>query len=465
MVLALSQARIAAQKDISADVLILGAGRAGVALLEVMRQHKDWIHINAVVDPDPEAPAIKLARQNHITVKSDTIEAIRSFSGNIIIDVTGKASVSEDIRKNKSSDQIEDISGSSAKLLFDLVYRQFLDKDTIQIQDLRLNLLNSMLDISLNLERHRNASELLQEALKSIHSSLLARKSIAVIPTEMGCEAFGILDVEIPTQLPESFAIELQERFFNFDQRDVDNDQFERLDPPIETPGIPGHFDLAIPLIRDDILIAVLLIDSEGSMDRATSALLKIAASHLRLAVKALHSHLMLEAQAIRDALTGVYNRHYFQEHLNQEVAHYKRLPEQWLSCIFFDLDYFKQINDTFGHHAGDLVLQSVAKKIHNLLREYDVFARYGGDEFIALLPFDETEGVSPRNIAERILEEVKLLRIDEFPEIRPSLSIGVATMSGKLLTDGSGLLALADKALYKAKEDGRSCVRCIENL
>jgi len=158
--------------------------------------------------------------------------------------------------------------------------------------------------------------------------------------------------------------------------------------------------------------------------------------------------------------LTDSYNRRYFDNRLKQEVARIKRLPNAQLSCMFFDLDHFKAINDLHGHQVGDKVLQAVSERIQHALRSYDTFARFGGDEFVALLPLDKG---SKNNISEkigrRILENIQSIRIANFPNIKITVSIGLATLNSEQVVDGEKLIQLADKALYKAKEQGRNCI------
>jgi len=141
-------------------------------------------------------------------------------------------------------------------------------------------------------------------------------------------------------------------------------------------------------------------------------------------------------------------------------VARIKRLPEAQLSCMFFDLDHFKHINDLHGHQISDKVLQAVVEKIQHTLRNYDIFARFGGDEFVALLPFDEgAKSNIPEKIGQRILENIQSIRIAECPSVQITVSIGLATLNSRQLTNGETLLNLADKAVYKAKKQGRNCV------
>jgi len=444
-------------------VLIVGGGQGGLAILDIFQRCRDLIHVDRIVDINSNAPAIETARTYHIPTSTNTETSIAEFDGDIIIDVTGHDGVDAIIKKWKKSSHIEVISGNSARLLFDIVCHHHKDKGTIQSQSFRLSLLDSMLDISLKLETHNDTSDILQHAIQGIHSSLLARKSLAFILNDDECQSFGILDTSIPKSMPPKFINELQHRFQGFDQRDTAHQYFELLHPPINVPIINHQFDIAIPLLDETALIAVLLIQLDSDISEEEEKLLTMAGTHLRLTMKALKGHQRLEEQAIHDALTNSYNRRYFDKRIEQEVSRIKRLPAAQLSCMFFDLDHFKHINDLHGHQIGDKVLQAVVVKIQHALRNYDIFARFGGDEFVALLPFDEgAKSNIPEKISQRILENIQAIRITECPNVQITISIGLATLNSGQLVNGEMLLHLADKALYKAKKQGRGCVHIL---
>lgn len=165
---------------------------------------------------------------------------------------------------------------------------------------------------------------------------------------------------------------------------------------------------------------------------------------------------IVLHEQAIRDSLTGLHNRHYLDETLGRELARAER--EGYPVCFaLIDIDHFKVINDTHGHSAGDVVLQHLANQLRNLTRTGDIVCRYGGEEFLVVLPNTRVEIAS--QIAERIrtaFHESSAPGGDR--EIKATLSCGISEFP----TDGSvgaEVLDLADKALYAAKRGGRNQV------
>jgi diguanylate cyclase (GGDEF)-like protein len=161
-----------------------------------------------------------------------------------------------------------------------------------------------------------------------------------------------------------------------------------------------------------------------------------------------------LHLLAITDALTGLPNRRHFFDAASLEFYRAQRYGRP-LAAIMFDIDHFKRINDGNGHAAGDEVLRAVASAFRSGLRGIDIVARYGGDEFVALLPESETRAALM--CAERLRALVRDVRIGS---TGVTLSIGVADTTG--CGDLGALLARADEALYEAKRAGRDCARAV---
>jgi two-component system cell cycle response regulator len=167
--------------------------------------------------------------------------------------------------------------------------------------------------------------------------------------------------------------------------------------------------------------------------------------------------HMMLRNMAIKDGLTRIYNKRYFTEVLEKECE-YNRRNHVGLSLILFDIDHFKQINDTWGHPAGDFILKHLAQLIDNEARGYDVFARYGGEEFVILLRGSTLEAAI--RIAERVREEVEecVFTYDEI-DLKITVSLGVAHWEGEEDMSEKELVEAADRRLYEAKDGGRNKV------
>ncbi len=164
---------------------------------------------------------------------------------------------------------------------------------------------------------------------------------------------------------------------------------------------------------------------------------------------------------ATLDALTGLNNRRQFETRLNQEVATAKR-QQRPLCAIMMDIDFFKKFNDTYGHTAGDLVLKSVSDCIKKSIREYDIASRYGGEEFVILLP--TTDINDAYNVAERLRQKVEATKVDiprEDGTIEHSLSVTISlgVYQYKDTDTPQDLYQNADKGLYASKEAGRNRV------
>ena len=221
--------------------------------------------------------------------------------------------------------------------------------------------------------------------------------------------------------------------------------------------------------------IPVIFVTAENSTEQETYGLeagavdfinKPINPSVLRARAK---THLLLKYQSdmlrklvFFDGLTGVYNRRYFDQQLAQEWARSTRSGSP-LSLIILDVDFFKRYTDRYGHQAGDDCLREVSKILqNNLKRASDLVARYGGEEFACILP--DTDLAHAMQIAdhlERAVRATEILHEDSDVAAVVTISLGVATRSGTDRTDKvSELLALADAELYRAKAQGRGCVR-----
>jgi two-component system, cell cycle response regulator len=224
---------------------------------------------------------------------------------------------------------------------------------------------------------------------------------------------------------------------------------------------------IAVPVIfRDEVIGTLVLSTTKAGQTfkkreiRLFVALANASANALYNAF--LYEHLdrektMLEKLAITDYLTGIYNVRYFYNRLEEEFSRAERyqLP---LSCIMFDIDYFKKINDTFGHRIGDIVLREFAQLVRSYTRKSDIFARYGGEEFIMLLPQTEQKGAITE--AERIRKAVVEHSFHaKEANIRITLSAGIASLPNNRIKNYDELIHSADTAMFEAKQKGRNSV------
>jgi diguanylate cyclase (GGDEF)-like protein len=160
----------------------------------------------------------------------------------------------------------------------------------------------------------------------------------------------------------------------------------------------------------------------------------------------------VIEKMAITDGLTGLFNRMHLLSRFEQEFKRAKRLKNN-LGCIMLDIDQFKSINDKYGHLTGDEVLREISLRLRNSIRIYDVLGRYGGEEFLIVLP--DTDFENAKSLAERIRNNIKENLI---ATIQVTISLGITSISEKDKTIND-MINRADEALYKSKNSGRDLV------
>jgi diguanylate cyclase (GGDEF)-like protein len=213
---------------------------------------------------------------------------------------------------------------------------------------------------------------------------------------------------------------------------------------------------IVIPMLYEDELlgIVVMLSEKKDFLDSFQIEMLKVMCNQASTSIANAKLHAEIEKLATTDGLTGLFNHRLFQEKLSAELKRLKRFSES-TSLLLADIDYFKKINDTYGHPVGDLVLKGVAKILRETLRDIDIPARYGGEEFAAILPGTDKDGA--KNIAERLRKNVmnRFFPADGIT-FHITVSIGIATSPGDTINKEE-LIEKADQALYYAKHNGRN--------
>jgi len=221
-----------------------------------------------------------------------------------------------------------------------------------------------------------------------------------------------------------------------------------------------------LPLIRNGKFIGSFNLGSfdrsRFQMNTATDFLQHLAAI-IAVSIEINLSREQLKHIGLMDKLTEVNNRHFFDQRLLEEIARSRRTNSP-ISCLFVDADHFKQINDNYGHQAGDQVLRHVARILRREVRAIDIVARYGGEEFIVLLL--QSDNAASVEVAERIRRRIENtpFETEESQVISLTISIGVNTLLPDRSRDDVEVVARefienADKALYAAKRSGRNRV------
>ena len=233
-------------------------------------------------------------------------------------------------------------------------------------------------------------------------------------------------------------------------------------------PTLPAYA-LCLPMMAQGETMGVLYLDSSTVQGEATALTpteelnVRILAEHLALAVANLKLRETLRVEAIRDPLTGLFNRRYMEEALKQHLSRVTRHLHP-LGIIMIDIDHFKSFNDVHGHTAGDQILRELGKFLQSHVRGEDTACRYGGEEFILIMPDVFLEAA--RNRAEQLRREAKDLRVEDDGQLFAgiTLSIGVALypLHGRTIEN---VLRAADSALYRAKQAGRDQVVIAETV
>lgn len=277
----------------------------------------------------------------------------------------------------------------------------------------------------------------------------------------------SVLDTDVSKNNLE----EIKSDFFNTifpGNIDVSDCAFEPIDDIEVKKDLSSHIDdfksrVVVPIIYEDKILGGFCLynttpnkytDSTHSEYNSSSRVFNIILEELKLLMRIKWLYSETRFLAITDGLTGIYNRRYFQQALSREFARAKRYNSE-LGLVMFDIDHFKNINDQYGHQFGDKVLAEISAIIRNSFRKTDYAARYGGEEFIAILPETNINNtVIPVERIRKSIEEKKFM-YGEIP-VKVTISIGVTSLTPDIKTEQE-FLSRADKALYKAKDNGRN--------
>jgi diguanylate cyclase (GGDEF)-like protein len=227
-------------------------------------------------------------------------------------------------------------------------------------------------------------------------------------------------------------------------------------------PGINGRNDVTFPMIVGGEPIGVVGVGPEPALDEEQRGVIGAAAAILAVSLKNAELFQVVHENSVRDSLTGCFNRKHAMEVIDGELRRSRR-SQMPLSLIMFDLDHFKQINDTYGHLCGDAVLADVGQRMNAVLRGSDVKCRYGGEEFLILLP--DTTPAGARRVADLLRT-----KLEETPvhwnnvEVPVTASFGLTgALPGEL--DVKAIIGRADGALYRAKQTGRNRICTAEEV
>ncbi len=348
-------------------------------------------------------------------------------------------------------------------------------EDLIKIMDLsnHLQLANkSIAEERDRLKRWNKDLSLLHQLNQSLSQSLRIEEVVRlsfgniknIVPYDIACL---YMDKSDQTRI-ETHSKRLRTVAKHFSERTLEEGRiFTKTDQEIMGPVVSkGGYEIIIPLVigKEKIgLLRLARVDKReelrtgvlGPFTPYQTKMLSMISTPLTLALRNAEMYQQVQDLAVRDELTGTLNRRAFSKTLEREFRRAKRYDTP-LSLILVDIDYFKDINDTHGHLVGDQVLQKMVSVLNNSIREVDILARYGGDEFVSLLPGTNLEEVLV--VARRMKEQVQTTYFNlNSKAIEVTVSIGVAHYPLPEITSSDVLFELADQALYRAKKNGRN--------
>ena len=258
----------------------------------------------------------------------------------------------------------------------------------------------------------------------------------------------GIVD---PSELATGELVQQAYRTLTAIQMDLPDDI--RLDGSVVTfrPRSIGVY----PLHLRRVPVGVIILASAEPVQADDELLIEQLLPNFAVALNNALSHERLQRVAAIDTLTGLYNRRFGLERLSQDFTRSVRSKEP-LGLLLFDIDHFKEVNDTYGHQTGDHVLKAIADSAKSVLREGDTLLRYGGEEFLAVLPgAGETDVGGLGERIRRVVESTVI--IDSTIEIHVTVSLGAASFPALNVTDLDDLIRQTDAAMYSAKNAGRN--------
>ncbi|MCX4190675.1 GGDEF domain-containing protein [Methylophaga sp. OBS3] len=335
--------------------------------------------------------------------------------------------------------------------------------------------------------RIAKSNERKQDNFQQYELSLLSCGSLSALLTlllEQHQKYFQLTEVTLLLHDPEYEFQRLVENipdYANWQQKLLFTDSFHTLDqffnlqrtPRLSTFDATKHGALfpafrelgsvaLLPLIRQQQLIGCLNLGSRNPsrfQPNIGTQFLQHMAAVVAACIENARLHEEIKLVGLRDPLTGVNNRRFFDQRIEEEVSRAHR-QKTALSCLFVDLDHFKRINDQFGHQVGDYILKQVANLLNDSLRSTDVLARYGGEEFVILLT--DTDSFAAIDIAQRMREYIadQSFILNDGRRAKVTLSIGLATLNEKSrIQTSKQLVQAADQAVYAAKVSGRNSV------
>jgi diguanylate cyclase (GGDEF)-like protein len=417
-------------------IVVIGGGRRGLATLEILNEDEQ-ISVVAVIDVNRHAPAIKLAQRLNINTDTKWEPYISEGKTDAVLNLSGDSHIQDELIKKTSGKDIEIVGDIDLRFLgIVLMERQ------VQVE---LHRVTQRMASNINLD------EMLVLILSSCVKGTKAESGMIILKDPKN----NLWEVKADWGITEDLKYDIVDDVAGLLHTAPKEQEVIELSDKDKQPGKDGvDSALCAPLKRRGENIGAIVVSNNNSgkdFSGTSKRLLATFANQSAVAIDNILLYKKSQHMSVTDGLTGVYNHRYFQNQIELELSRAQRYDLNF-SIILIDLDKFKDINDTYGHINGDRILKRISEQIKNTLRETDTVARYGGDEFVVLLP--EAEKKATVLVGNRIRENID--KANKGQEIKINVSIGVASYpdDGVYAKD---LVQKADGALYKAKEKGRN--------
>ncbi len=375
--------------------------------------------------------------------RRDTIRPIRALVGAMDDFAAGRGDVRTEI---VTKDEFDDLGKGFNRMA-----------DAISVQQMRVEKYNSLAKLLITT---LNPKELLKNALDKVLELTDSKLGVIYLMNEQGDElapfvTHGIDAAALPALKPgEGIAGFAAQERHSVVLEHIPEKCYIRVDLGF-AGALPSEV-AAFPLMYKEKVLGVMLLGTFGHYQAEEQPLIEYLANQIAITLDNALTHEKVERLSIADGLTGLYNRRFVSERLDEEFSKAMRY-DMPLSVLIMDVDFFKRVNDTFGHQVGDNALIAVAQVLQQSVRESDLVGRYGGEEFVILLPHTGLE--KALGVAEKIRSAVSETPVEGMGERRLTISIGAAGFPDIKAASVEELVRKADEALYRAKEGGRNLV------
>lgn len=414
------------------QILIIGGGRRGLATIEILYED-DAYDIIAVIDKNSNASGIKLAQRLGIKTDSDWVKYIADTElPDAVLNLTDDYKLQKTLMGKVKGKKIEIMGDFTSQLLSSILMER-------QIQ-VELHRVSQRITSNIGLD------ELMVLILSSCVKSVSAEGGIIILFDETTHEWEIKSNWGIQDDIEGILLDKASEKLPGWPEKD----EIISLESMSETV----RSTLCAPLrSRDNITGAIIVTKNKPAKEFSNSSrrLLATFANHSAVAIENTLLYKKTQLLSVTDGLTGLYNHRYFQERMQIELSRAQRYDLNF-SLIMIDVDNFKDINDTYGHLIGDELLIKVSLHLKKTVRESDAVARYGGDEFVILLP--ETAKKDAMVVGERIRVDLIERKIGGNIGVHVSAGVSAYPDDGVYSQD---IIKKADDALYRAKQEGRN--------